>query len=88
MNYDQYVQEIVDVIKADKAIVQPWRNKAVARLEEAQAFIHEGKTTTYREAPGGLPTMQFAGPSTTAGQCVCTLGMPPRKDCPVHGGQS
>ena len=72
MNYDAAIQELIDVIKADKSILQPWRNKAVARLEEAQAFVMKGKMTTYRE-PEGLV-------------CTCRTGMAD-KNCPVHGGK-
>jgi hypothetical protein len=39
MNYDLAIQEIIDVIKADKAIVQPWRNKAVSHLLDARLSI-------------------------------------------------
>lgn len=81
MNYDAAIQEIIDVIKADKSIVQPWRNKASSRLEEVQAFVRMGKTTTNRQ-PDDLPPMEFARPDW---KCICTeLGK--RKDCPVHGG--
>jgi hypothetical protein len=78
-DYNAAFLTFIEQIKLDKGVVQPWRNKAIARIEEAQAFIHEGMTTTNRVAPDDLPIMQFSGP-----QCNCTeLGK--RKDCPVHG---
>ncbi len=84
MDYDAYITELTDVLKQDKSVVQPWRNKSVARLQEVQAFIRMGKSTTNRK-PDDHPAMQFAGP--TQSQCICTPGMPPRKDCPVHGSK-
>ena len=72
MDYDQSIQEIISVLKADKSVIQPWRNYAIKHLMEAQAHICKGLSTTYREPE----------------QRVCTCpegGM--RKDCPVHGGK-
>ena len=70
MNYDEAVQQVIAVIKADKRIVQPWRNKAVARMEEAQAFVRMGLSTTYEQ------------PSEPV--CTCPDGGIARR-CPVHG---
>lgn len=42
MNRDKVITDLIAEIKADKSIVQPWRNKAVARLQEAQAFERMG----------------------------------------------
>ena len=91
MDYDQSIQEIISVLKADKSVIQPWRNYAIKHLMEAQAHVKMGLTTTNRE-PDDHPAMQFAGPvkggaDIAAPQCICTPGMPPRKDCPVHGGK-
>jgi hypothetical protein len=73
VNYDQEITDLVGAIKADKSIIQPWRNKATARLEEAQAFVRMGKTSSSLKAE----TMAEIG-------CICTaLGR--RKDCPIHG---
>lgn len=70
MNYDSSIQSLIASIKEDKSIVEPWRNKAQARLEEVLAFIDRGKKITYREHDG--PT------------CICPEGGTHRK-CPVHG---
>jgi len=70
MNYDQTIQQVIKLIKEDKSIIQPWRNKAVARLEETQAFIKMGKTSTYeKEEP----------------VCTCPPVGGIRRTCPVHG---
>ena len=80
MSYDEEIQTLIDAIKADKAIVQPWRNYAIKHLMETQAHIRMGKTTTHRSPDEPAP-MQFAAPKPT---CICTE-MGRRKDCPVHG---
>jgi hypothetical protein len=72
MDYNRNISELIDAIKADKSILQPWRNKAVARVEEAQAFVRMGLTSTSK---------------TTADQaseniCICPIGAT-RTDCPM-----
>src|SRR5438270_836185 len=74
MHYDQYIQELVDVLKADKSIVQPWRNYAIKHFQEGLADVHMGKTTTNRELDGNLP-------ETT---CTCPPGGI-KRTCPLHG---
>lgn len=87
-HYDAALNDLIEHIKADKGIVQPWRNKAVARMEEAMAFIRMGLSTTNREAPSdNTETKDYyssfvnTGPATT---CNCPTGGI-RRDCPVHG---
>lgn len=57
MNRNQVISDLIADIKGDKSIVQPWRNKAVARLQEAQAFERMGRTSTYASttAPDSWP---------------------------------
>ena len=76
MNYDQQINNLAETIKADKSIIQPWRNKAVARLEEAQAFVRMGKTS----APAGLV-------HGAQNECSCVAGAID-KTCAVHGVQN
>jgi hypothetical protein len=79
MNYDLAIQEIIDVIKADKSLAQPYKNFAVSDGLRWKAVVAAARNTTNREAPDDMPTMQFDAP-----KCTCTeLGR--RKDCPVHG---
>lgn len=76
MNYDQQITAIIDAMKTDKAIAQPWKNYATSDLLRVQAIIRMGLTTTNMQPPAGTPT--------TARQCTCTIGvMSP--NCPVHG---
>lgn len=70
MNYDSEINKLAEEISADKSIIQPWRNKAKARLEEVQAFVRMGKSSAY--------------PTNTEPVCVCPVGGK-RKDCPIHG---
>jgi len=89
MNYDQEIQDIVANIKSDKSIVQPWRNKAMARLEEAQAFIRMGKTTSLEkpdDPPGAnrFPIPNHVSELNNPNRCTCApLEIDPT--CPIHG---
>lgn len=78
INYDKTVTDLVKAIKQDKSIIQPWRNKAVARLEEAQAFVRMGKTSAYET------TTQFTINTDVIAQCTCPNGATDLT-CPVHG---
>lgn len=81
MNYDSEINELVNSLKEDKTIIQPWRNKAISRLEEVQAFIRMGKTTAYQ--PKGDPNQIIPGP---LGGRTCSCSTEVRKvNCPVHG---
>lgn len=83
MNYDQQITDLNDAIKADKDIIQPWRNKAIARLEEARAFIRMGKTSA--PVRKGDPLQNVPGPVSK--QCICKYyGIAPlNPQCPIHG---
>lgn len=83
MNYDQQITHLIEAIKADKSIIQPWRNKAVARLEEAHAFIRMGKTSSGQRYDEKLVVEQSY--SQTSQGCTCFPGTVD-KSCPVHGG--
>jgi len=78
LNYDQEINKIVEAIKADKSIAQPWRNKASARLEEVRAFVRMGLQTTYAKNPIEI--------TYALGQtCTCPFGVL-SATCPVHHG--
>lgn len=81
MNYQSEIERIKAALKADKAIIQPWRNKAMSQLENAQAFIRSGNELTYRQQDGRV---DGNAPVAAAGQCICKPGMIARA-CPVHG---
>jgi hypothetical protein len=53
-NYDKRIYDLISDIKADKSIHPQWRNKAVARIDEAHAFIEKGQRTTSMKAPQGM----------------------------------
>lgn len=80
-----HIRDIITAVKSDKSIVQPWRNKVVARLEEAIAFIHEGQNTSNLKPPAGMTDTSADGFTKTA-ECTCAAwpDMPDPK-CPVHG---
>ena len=73
MDYNRNISELIEAIKADKSILQPWRNKAIARVEEAQAFVRMGLTSTTRTAD------QVSSDKS----CTCPVGAI-RSDCPIH----
>ncbi len=72
MTYDQKITDLLAEIKADKSVIQPWRNKAVARIEEAQAFVRMGKTSTSASVPN-------------ESVCTCPMEGVIDKNCPLHG---
>ncbi len=45
--HHQDIQTIIEAHKAEKSVIQQWRNYAVKALGEAQAFVKMGKTTAY-----------------------------------------
>lgn len=99
MNYDQEINRIAEAIRADKSIVQPWRNKAAARLEEAQAFIRMGLTTSSqvnKELKANMATLEervFISHEPYESEqifknisgCICEPGTINR-NCLLHGG--
>lgn len=98
MNYDEAITQMINELKADKSIAQPWKNYATSDLLRVQAVIRMGKTVTKQEPPADMqigdpknPAMAFAGPKPEqrfiGGPCICQPDMPPRLDCPMHGGE-
>lgn len=79
MNYDQEITRLIEAIKGDKSLAQPWKNYATKELHVAQSLIRMAKTTTNR-APDNAPPIQ---PSSN---CICFPGSID-KFCPVHGDQ-
>lgn len=86
MNYEQQINRIIETLKADKSIVQPWRNKATARLEESMAFVRMGRTTTGIKPPADMQPGRVEGSSGPYG-CICERpGVAPfNPDCSIHG---
>lgn len=80
VSYQQKINALIEEIKADKSIVQPWRNYATKALSEAQAFLVMGGISTYRSAPEGMIADRLNG----ADVCTCGPGVRDGK-CPVHG---
>lgn len=78
-SYDVAIRDIIGYVREDKTIIQPWRNKAVARLEEAQAFVRMGKTSV-----NNLPEPPATMTAPTVNTCTCPVGARD-KLCPVHG---
>lgn len=75
LNPNHY-QDLITATKADKSIAQPWRNKAVARLEEAQAFVEKGQRTTHVKPPEGMPVNGVPPRGETPPRpvgCECTI---------------
>lgn len=87
MNYDEELDKVMVVISSDKAIIQPWRNKAKSRLDEAKAFIRMGRTSSNQKTDGHEDSaMRFPVPKAAEG-CTCPpLAIDP--NCPMHGGQA
>lgn len=82
-HYDLALNDIIEHIKADKGIVQPWRNYAIKHLMEAQAHICKGLST----APAHLVQMAEHEGAPVMGVCICPEGGR-HKNCPVHRGNA
>lgn len=77
MDIPTIMQSLIDALKADKTIAQPYRNFAVSDAIRLQAVISTGRTITTKVMPAGAI-------SETSDPCIC----PPagrRVDCPIHG---
>lgn len=86
MNYDQEITKLINEIKADKSIIQPWRNKAAARLEEVQAFVRMGRGTSNLQAPFPVHPGQINGRVQGCnGNCDLSPNGLVDGNCPVHG---
>lgn len=99
-NYDAVIYEVIETIRADKSITQPWRNYAIKHFQEGLASARMGKTTTNVARPesslvGKTTNDTFSSPneallaSTQATDpqnavCSCPAGGM-RRDCPIHG---
>lgn len=86
MNYDAQITDLITAIKADKSIIQPWRNYAIKAANEMISFIEKGQRTTNMRPHEGMTDVQrnyYNSPPVNA--CICFPGMT-RLDCPVHGG--
>lgn len=83
MNYDQEITRLIEEIKADKSLAQPWKNYASKELHVAQSLIRMGKTTTNR-APDNAPPVTVIRGGTS--ECTCVPGAVDR-NCPTHGGK-
>jgi hypothetical protein len=78
-HYELALNDLIEHIKADKSIVQPWRNDAIANMRRAVAFIDKGLTT----APAHLVQTAERDGQPVMSLCTCPPGGR-RKDCPVH----
>lgn len=78
MNYDQVITDMQAAIKADKSLMQPWKNYASKELSIAQALIRMGKTSTSLKPPEGQSIDEPL-------QCICPIGAVDR-NCPIHHG--
>lgn len=81
MNYLDEIKRITTMLGMDKGISPKWRNKAVARLEEAGSFINSGikETADFHNKESGVDDLSF---------CIC-ISYPDsvNRKCPVHGQQ-
>jgi hypothetical protein len=79
MDIPTIMQHLIDELKADKQMAQPYRNYAVSDAIRLQAVIRQGMVTTNMVMPSGA-----ISDSQQNGSCIC----PPagrRVDCPIHG---
>lgn len=67
------IQNLIDTLKADKTLAQPWKNYAMSDAMRLQAVI---------AMAGQAPASQH--PATSHG-CICLPGQKAQASCPVHG---
>ena len=72
MNYDQQITNLINDLKTNTDVIQPYKNYAVSDLLRVQAVIRMGKTTSNLTPPTNDQT--------------CTCPFPGRDvNCLVHG---
>ena len=69
MNINAELQPIIEEIKADKSIIQPYKNYALKAAEELKAWIHMGQTTTTQKY-NQEPICTCPGPGAIAKDCL------------------
>lgn len=88
MNYRQSIQGIIDVLSQDKGVSPKWRNKAVARLEDAELYLLKAGLDN-GEAQASLD--QTA--PTDDNLCICRKDqngklVALKRSCPIHGEEA
>jgi len=78
MNYDQIITDLVEAIKADKSLMQPFKNYATSDLLRVQAVVRMANQTTLLEPPIDA-VKGFDKPD-----CSCPEGAID-VHCPIHG---
>lgn len=89
MNYRNEIQSIIDLLSQDKAVSPKWRNKAVARLEDAELYLLKAGLDTGEE----LASLDSSLPATDDSLCVCRKDqngklVALRRSCPIHGQEA
>lgn len=80
MIYDQIITDLVEAIKADKLLMQPFKNYAVSDLLRVQAVVRMARQTTNQKPPEDA----VANVKKEFGLCICPEGAID-KNCPRHG---
>ena len=88
MNYRNEIQNIINSLSQDKGVNPKWRNKAVARLEDADLYLLKaGLDTGQAQA-----SLDQTAP-TDDSLCVCRKDqngrlVALRRSCPIHGQEA
>lgn len=88
MNYRSQIQTIIDSLSQDKSVSAKWRNKAVARLEDADLYLLKSGIDNPPERTSDLPDM-----SSDDNLCICRKDqngklIALRRSCPIHGQEA
>lgn len=85
MNYRTEIQNIINSLSQDKAVNAKWRNKAVARLEDADLYLLKA----------GLDNGQAQASLDSTGDtmCICRKDqngkiIALKRSCPMHGQEA
>lgn len=88
MNYRNEIQSIIDLLSQDKAVSPKWRNKAIARLEDADLYLLKAGLDNGEN----LTSLEATMPPDDS-LCICRKDqngklVALRRSCPIHGQEA
>jgi hypothetical protein len=84
MDITKQMQSLIDSLKADKTMAQPYKNYAISDALRLQAVIERGVGTTNQKPPDGI-NLDKPPERMAEGGCTCDPNQKPFVNCPVHG---
>lgn len=82
MDVTKQIQSLIDSLKAEKSMAQPWKNYAVSDAIRLQAVIAQGLSSSNQKPP---PEFLHKNEGAAVAGCTCVPGQKASVHCPVHG---